>query len=769
MATFPIASNYPESFDNDENLYLVHDELRVRLAEDYNPGDSRIVIEDLNDVMQTFPETGLITLTEQCSDIDLRAISFYYTSKTDTSFEGLIKLPNFTDVIKPKKITNVTQNVMAEHHNTLKDALIAIQTFVGIEGTVDTLPFGDTLSGRIGFLTKLIFTPRAWFTVDRRIGLVPLTVTFNEQAFRVGPGEVTYIWNFGDDTVSNISFVPSTTISAISQVPSTSRNDFIDDLDGGLIKKTFTEPGEFDVSLTVINEYGQDTVVFQKLINARIEAPDKSVIDFIPRSTQNVTSGLPVGGPYTTVPTIRTRTNQFIDMQIPAGENPSTPGKSYSGELLDGSGNPIDPITQYTWNLADDLDQANSRINRASYSQGGYYDLSVRVDTSFGSYRITSYENAIDVIESTNLWMFNLSNTNSVGGGTLKSYEFGLLSETFKSLSNQTLSISRDNSFLDYLSNTTYYTDDAEANAKREFSKNVLFAPQGTTTSGNHGNSILFWASGGSSVANQTIDITQYNGFEDTYNSQTSISNRPWNWAALNEGTEIYFLFGTSEDTASSNTNPARPIRTDYSLQTLTAGSNTTLTSGDFENGADDLLDHPSIYESGKPSNGYFAVYRTAWKDNTGYIVRNVAVNEFFRLSEFYSTQGTLSNPFETLTRLPDVGGSAKTEGELVKMINGVFFFNNSGEVSAWNDNTMTWEVLRQSSSTISFRSLQDTNISEFDLLSNTLQASSDGDRIAYLSYDYSTNAFIKFNGTDNTFSSAGSRPIGEQFVMGIY
>jgi len=52
---------------------------------------------------------------------------------------------------------------------------------------------------------------------------------------------------------------------------------------------------------------------------------------------------------------------------------------------------------------------------------------------------------------------------------------------------------------------------------------------------------------------------------------------------------------------------------------------------------------------------------------------------------------------------------------------------------------------------------------------SNTLFAASDKDRIAYLSYDYSEKAFIKFNGTDLTFTSAGVRPSGKQFNMSIY
>ena len=144
-------------------------------------------------------------------------------------------------------------------------------------------------------------------------------------------------------------------------------------------------------------------------------------------------------------------------------------------------------------------------------------------------------------------------------------------------------------------------------------------------------------------------------------------------------------------------------------------------------------------------------------------------LNEFFRLSDFYRTNGSLSSPFGTITKLPSIVGSVKLEGQLVALSNGVFLFNNTGEICAWNDTSLTWEVGRANSSSISFRSLQDFSVSGFDDRSNTLLAVSDGDRAAYLSYDYSPKAFIKFDGTDLTFSVVRTRPSGSQFKMGIY
>jgi PKD repeat protein len=747
----PNPSEYPNKFDTDDNLFLVHDSLRVRLLEDYNPGDKSISIEGEPEIISRFPSTGIITLTEQCSDIDKRAISLYYSSRTSNSFDNLELLPEFEDFIKPKKITNVTMNVLDKHHNHLKDSLIAVQRFLGVKNQTDIEPFGETITGRLNFLQNLVYKPRAWFNINARLGNVPLQVKFTEDSYRKGKGEITYIWKTKKSTVSNWTTI-NTTNQNDAQI------------------YTYVDPGVYDVQLTIKNSYGEDTVTFEKSITARIPAPEEARINFIPKTTQRYQDGDPIDGPpFQSSPKIRSTTNTFIDLEIPEGENTANPGYSYAGELLSG-GEAMDEIKEYNWNLGDELVHSNSNRTRASYSIGGYYDLILRVDTEFGSYRITKYENSIDIVENQNLWLFNIKNQNSVDAGQLECWEFGLVGETFKKLGNATINLDRNNSFLDSYSSSVY-NEETKNRAKREFSKNVAFAPQGTISSGDGGNSLLFWASGGENLSNQEIKIRRYNAFNDTYSSLDSISNKPWNWASLVSPSFVYFILGQSND-FSSNINKANPSRSDYNLTTTSSASPVSLNISNFENGAEELLDHPSYFNSdGIPTNGYFATYRTSWKDSTGYILRNSAVNEFFRISDFYKTNGNLSSPYNTITRLPDMSGVAKTEGELVTLSSGIFFFNNSGEISAWNDVSLTWEIGRANSSSISFRSLQDSNISNFDDKSNTLLAASDGDRLAYLSFDYTEKTFIKFNGTDLTFSLAGtgSRPTGKQLKMGIY
>lgn len=792
MSNIPKVSNFPTALDSDQNLFLVRDALRARLMEDYNPGDASIFIEGDATVISRFPPTGLITLTEQCGDIDTRAISFYYNSRTANSFDELELLPGFADVVKPKRATNVTMNVIDRHHNNLKDALVQVQSVLGDKYDDQR----DSVTGRLRRVEQVMFQPKAWFTVDKKIGLAPFTVKFLNRSLRTGHGDVTQEWDFGDGETRLIN----TSGSA----------EYDDNL---TITKTYSQPGIYTVSLKVSNEFVPEgnEVVFEGMISALAECPEEAIITITPRVTQEFTSGTfpnicasSSSSVAFVPPKIRSVTNKFIEISVEDGRRPNCI-YSYAGELLGGSSSssyvPVDPIVEWTWSLGDDLSHPSLRATNASYSVGGYYDIVLRVDTQFGAFRITKYENSVDIIESTNLWMFNFgptSNSSSSSGcdAAVVAYEFGLDSETFKIMGNNTLCVTRKDSFLSQspfyygrkgsdepgdwdFSWPPRYDDNVAAQAKREFGRNVEFVRTGSNGSGDRGESILFWAGGGLGADEEKIFATSYNAFADQYESLTTITARPWNWVALTGEDAVYFLFGHDTSTnAESRQNNAYAWRLDFDLSLQTTLESISLDGASFENGAGELLQHPSQYSSeasqnendqNLPTNGYFAVYRSAWKDSTGYLLRNTSVNELFRISSFYKTKGSVSEPYSKITKLPDMIGSAKLEAQMVALYNGIYVFNNSGEVCAWNDTSLTWEVGRTNSSSLSFRSLQDTTVSSFDNKANTLLATSDGDRTAYLSYDYSTKAFIKFNGTDLTFSALKQRPAGEQFKMGVY
>jgi PKD repeat protein len=758
--TIPTASNYPDVFDTETNLYVVHDSARVQLAEDYHPGDTSITVNDPQGIMFTlFPATGLITLTEQCNDPPLRALSFFYNGRTATQFTGLEILPGFIDVVKPKHVTDVTQNVMSDHHNNIKNAVIAIEKFIGVKGTLDIRPFGPTMEGRINFLRKLVLSPKAWFTVNKRIGLAPLTVVFTNQSFRLGDGcikdTVKFVWDFGDETASIISCV----------IPSNASVVEIDNmLAGATISKIYTCPGVYDVSLTVTNSFGTDQVVFPELINVRIGAPDVAVVDFFPRSGQTVTPGVPVGGPYTTTPSIRSPANTLIDMGVNSGINSNT-GRTYAGELVDGNSIPIDPITQYTWSLGDDLTHGSAPATRASFSIGGVYDLVLRTDTRFGAYRITKYANAFDIVENTNLWMW----TYLPGGNNqfAQANEFGLISETFKTKSGTSWNIDTDTRFLKNLAPNPSVL----AQMQQEYLRNVGFTQRGVSSSGQQGTALIYWASGRSDVAGpgeEQVNIAEYNGFSDTYTTRNS-GFRPWNWVSLNSPSKVYFILGNVlAQPLAPNTSPANQQVLTLDMATMTFGQHNLIPSN-YHNGAVELQNNIATYNGGTLASGYFATYRSAWKGTNGYFLRNDGVGSFFRIKTFYRTEPVGTIEFQNIRKLPDMTGPAKVEGQLVPLNSGLFFFNNSGAVSVYNDITGLWQTGGPGLNSASFRGLQDISKTNYDSQANTLIAASDGDSRAYLSFDYSPNAFIKFDVNTLTFSSMGARPNAKQWQMGIF
>lgn len=787
----PTSSRYPDALDDNNNLFLARDAIRLRLAEDYNPGDTEIKAEGNELIAALMPPDGIITLTEQCSDLEDRAISFHYTTfELETmTFSGLTLLDGFRDVYKAHRITNITLNVMAEHHNHIKNALIAIESFGGIRGTVDREPFGPTLEGRINFLRQLVLRPKAWFRCDKRTGNVPLTVEFCDMSFRLATDgnsrTLTHTWDFGDNTTSMVSYIsvvntiseistisgiistiiphstmveePISTISATDAVPSNASNIYVHDTDAGCIRKTYYRPGIYDVKLTVANDFGSNTVIFPELINARVKSPQSATIDFIANTEyQDVVPGVPPNGPYVITPTIRSPINTLIEISIQQGENPEVSGYSFAGELLDDSGTPVDSIATYTWGIADDLNHPSDYTTKASFSVGGVYDLKLRVDTEFGAYRITSYENAFDIVENINLWLWMLPNENS-----LVAWEYGLISETFKLAPSSPYTVFRRNySFLEGRNN-------AEQQIK-EFKRNTGFASL-ATRSGSGGTCMLYWASGRNASdppGLEEIKVAEFSGFTGLYVTRPSIG-RQWNWANLNSSSMSYFVFGDMPS-RSPNLSYTNLNKQSYDLQTR-AVIGTTMTSMNFLNGAQELDQNEAAYQEGTSAYGDFSIYRTTWKDNTGYIVRNAGVGQFMRLKSFYQTEGTLGTPFTNIRKMQDLQGPTKLEGGLVSMNDGIFFLNNSGSVSKFTPTESLWRTGGPGANSLSYRGLQDTTVQGYDASTNTVLLASDSDHRAYMSFDYSTNAFIKFNDIDLTFSSLGSRPSGEQFAMGVY
>lgn len=349
---------------------------------------------------------------------------------------------------------------------------------------------------------------------------------------------------------------------------------------------------------------------------------------------------------------------------------------------MDGFGNPIDPIASYTWEIPDDQLHGNSKVTKAVFGVGGMYDMILRVDTAFGAYRITSYESSLDIIEKVNLWLWLYT-----GPQTVQAFEFGLLSETFKVKNTNNITLNTNDDFLT--------GQPSEAQQKQEFARNNGFAPQGTQMSGNQGTGLLYWASGRGAldpVSVEQINFLQYAGFTDTYLLKPPI-NRPWNWVSMASLNNLYFILGYPTGPILPFTSPTDQDRVTFNLNTLTATTD-TLTEANYVNGADELQNNVANYDgSGEAIDGNFSVYRATWNSGHGFFLRNDGVGAFFRIKNFYRTEAVGGTEFQNISKLPPMAGPAKTEGQLVSLSPGVFFFNNTGQISAYNSTTGVWET----------------------------------------------------------------------------
>jgi len=722
--------NFPNAVDDFTNLYEVKDSLRLVLSQDYNPGDTSITVELNQTIMDLFPDSGLISLVENCSEPQKRIISFYYTSKTDVTFDGITILGGFIDSYKPKNVTHVLQNVMAEHHNAIKDSIKLIQEYLGLADEKAMMPYKGNINQRINYLYSIAYMPKAWFSADNKIGVVPLTVNFTDESFRLGANiennPITFTWDFGDNNISQINY------SVTSNV--------------GNATHTYQRPGLFDVTLKVTNKYGSDTLKFPAYINVKYPAPDFAVINYTLSTFQQIVNDQ-----------IKIPIETVLSIFVPPGINPLT-GKTYSGEEVNQNNVPIDPITTYTWLVSDNYPHTNTQSTDLLYSSGGIYDVVLRVDTVSLAYTNTVLSNYVNVIELTNLWLYNFD---SYSTSVVRASEFGFISEAFKTRQNASLNITSNYNFLINTFNSEQ--------AIREFSRNTFLSSSSSLSSGYAGTSNICYATGRNGVeptSAELIQIVEYNGFNESYAEIKNIV-RPWNWIAFNKDFETYFLFGnpTTQPVNLSLTNQTMIIYNQLSNAT----SSYNFSINNYISAASELQQNIAEFNDACDSlYGYFSVYRYAWRDRNGYFVRNSGVGSFFQLNSFYQTVENGADLIFYFKKLNNVAGPEKLEGQLVNLTSGLYFFNNSGSVSAYDTATESWQI-GGITNPVEFAQYQDRNFLDFNNAQNTLLATTDNDHNAFLSFDYTYNSFLRFSDIDLSFSKLSERPNYSQWLMGTF
>lgn len=130
MAFTPGILNYPPTLDSVVSLFETSDNATTTLNGDINTIVTTITVGSTS----LFPTTGSITIESEI---------IYYTGKTSTTFTGCIRGSAGTSAASHLTGVSINGRHLAEHHNILALAIVAIETKIGTGTTIDAVQIGS--------------------------------------------------------------------------------------------------------------------------------------------------------------------------------------------------------------------------------------------------------------------------------------------------------------------------------------------------------------------------------------------------------------------------------------------------------------------------------------------------------------------------------------------------------------------------------------------------------------------------------------------------
>lgn len=183
-------SLFPEALDDRDSLYEARNnaETRVRSGISYNA--KQIVVEST----EGFPDKGIVRVGPPAgSSADAELV--YYGIRTPSVFKDLTRGFAGSRQNQWPAGSWVTNAVTAEPHNAVKDALIKMQSTIGLKST----PSDGSLNRRLKDLELRYLSPRALFRAFPRSARPGDPVRFQSLC----EGDIVrYLWDFGDGAQS---------------------------------------------------------------------------------------------------------------------------------------------------------------------------------------------------------------------------------------------------------------------------------------------------------------------------------------------------------------------------------------------------------------------------------------------------------------------------------------------------------------------------------------------------------------------------------------
>lgn len=123
-----MSTNYPASLDTDASLFELSNNAKTYLNGDLSSSGGNNGQSSSIDVVDgsSFPITAAYVLVGQ----EL----IYYTTRTANKLSGITRAYGGTTAALHRSGSLVKMVVMAEHHNNLKDAIVALETKLGAAG-----------------------------------------------------------------------------------------------------------------------------------------------------------------------------------------------------------------------------------------------------------------------------------------------------------------------------------------------------------------------------------------------------------------------------------------------------------------------------------------------------------------------------------------------------------------------------------------------------------------------------------------------------------
>lgn len=183
-------SLFPSAKDSQSQLYLASNNCQTVLSQSLTYSAQYLVVEDTS----CFPSSGILHVGPPPGQKG-PSEQIYYETKTAGTFGNLIR--GFAGSRQnPWPLGSVVScAVSAQHHNTIKDAIIQIETDLGTKDS----PTAESLNGILKSQESRFLSPRVLFRAYPTKGAPSLKVRF--QNFSVGP-LVKFLWDFGDGTTS---------------------------------------------------------------------------------------------------------------------------------------------------------------------------------------------------------------------------------------------------------------------------------------------------------------------------------------------------------------------------------------------------------------------------------------------------------------------------------------------------------------------------------------------------------------------------------------